>query len=146
MAKIDLFQASLSCTSLLKSRCKFCGSRPTFYYYSLKTPSYYDIDDSKAIQARIQKFIKEIIEFWYMIESPSSFRSIQSFSHDIYYNKYDPRSHKTYGYHPKVSNTIDHLSCDCGKTTWAFNQTSGAKNPIIKQKRIKPEYKKKIIY
>lgn len=145
-SKKKKIKINLSCTALIKSRCKYCKSVPMYYYYMMKQISFPDVNDANEIQSWLREQIKNMSTVFFPMESPRNFLTLRSFSQKTSYKKYDPRIHKNYGYDATQSNVVDRITCSCGQTSWAFNQTNARTNPSIKQRKLKVGYNTQIIY
>jgi hypothetical protein len=145
--KIEIIHINISSTFLIKNRCKACGKHPSDYYYIRKCRVYKDIDElnyySKSFKKRIGRFILD----WYLDSDPKFFCDIKDFSFCIRDKSYLPRLHNTRG---EPSNNKDHviemLGCECGKTTWAFNNKSIKNSPEIINRKGRYGYPRKFEY
>lgn len=141
-----LVKVPLSCTSLIKSRCKYCKSVPIYTFIKVNCIPFKDFYNNKQSYSMYRKHINNFICYDYKHTSPSLYNKINIFSYNFLFNRINIRHNKNYGWNMNYSNIIDNLTCSCGKTVWLFNKTNGLSNEFISQKRLKDNYQKVVIY
>lgn len=139
MSNLRHIKVNLSNTFSLKSRCKYCGSTPEWYYYTRTSQAFEDNKVFQFISEWIKSNYKRMCQDYYLIEYPRSYNRIGNFAHLVDYKAYNPNFHKNCKYHNKSNDTdlytVDHLSCHCGKTNWAFSTTASKNKLEIKQRK-----------
>ena len=141
MIKNNLIKISMSSLFPLKNRCKFCMSMPKYYYSIRPSGVFQDHEIIQFINNWIVSNIKRMCHDFYLTEMPKNFPNNRSFGHVVDYKGFNPRLHRS---SKNCNNTIiDHLSCECGKTSWAFNQTGSKNKPEISQRKARITYSTK---
>lgn len=137
MNKNGFVKVNLSSTFPFKNRCKYCASQPKHYYYTRTASAFQDHEVIKFINMWISSNHKRMCEDYYLTEMPKHFNTAGSFAHLVDYKGYNPRFHKNHKDHNAhaLASTTDHLACNCGRTNWAFNETSAKNRPEIKQRK-----------
>lgn len=139
MSKKRYIKVSLSTPFPLKNRCKYCSSTPEYYYYTRNSASFQDHEVSQFINMWIVSNHKRMCQDFYLTEMPKSFNKTGFFAHLVDYKSFNPRFHKNgkddkRSYNPDLT-TIDHVSCHCGKTSWAFNATASKGKREVSQRK-----------
>jgi hypothetical protein len=107
---------NLSFTSLVKSKCKFCGGSPYIYF------CYYDLQPTKYFYFRNyprKKKIKRTSLLWW--GNPSNLTSISFLNFSLGDNQhFDSRlENRRFNSFSKI-HYIESLSCSCLRTQWFF--------------------------
>jgi len=146
--KPEKFKVNLSSTFPLKNRCKYCATTPKYYYLTRTSSTWQDYEVVLFINMWIANNHKRMCQNYYLIEMPKDYTTISSFDHSIDYKGYNPRFHKNHKNHNLYanSNTIDYLSCQCGRTRWAFNETMSKNRPEISQRKARFTFKAKFSF
>jgi hypothetical protein len=120
---------NLSNNFLIRSVCKYCGSFALFY--SSFFPAQYYKDPNSYIKKFdwIRKNDK-ITNNDYVGDDPSQFNRISSLSYSLPYRKYNPKIHRVKGL-SKITDQLECLFCECGKTYWIFCSKSIINRPEI---------------
>jgi hypothetical protein len=139
---------SLSDTFPLKNRCKYCSSIPAWYYHTRISSSFQDHEIAQFINMWLTGSHKRMCQDFYLTEMPKSFTNTNNFAHAVDYKGFNPRFHKNSKYHnyDHSGTVVDHLSCSCGKTNWAFNETRAKNKPEIKQRKARITCPNKYVY
>ena len=123
---------SVSSLFPLKNRCKFCMSTPLYYYNSSASLAFTDHVNNKFITKLLNNNCKRMCKDYYLTIMPKKFTNISYFNHSIF-KAFNPRYHKSNK--KSLFGLIDHLSCECGKTNWLFNESFAENSPEIKQRK-----------
>lgn len=85
---------------------------------------------------------------YYLTEKPRNYNTSRHFSHAVDYKGYSPKYHKNHKNHNlhAMANSIDHLSCECGLTDWAFNETVSKSRPEVSQRKARFVFQTKYTY
>jgi hypothetical protein len=129
-------------TPFVGRKCKHCGEGPTWYWYT-RNPTMWVNPRKEMDQFDVYKrFAKFNLDF-YLEEEPKYFTRTSAFTYD-HHHSYRPRLHRTRGTNP-VFDRVEYLSCNCGKTSWAFNQRSGNMKPERKHRRARHNFPNEFI-
>lgn len=135
----------ISSSFMSRARCKYCKGKPVAYFGMYKPNSWGDVTGYREFTG--DKFwIQRFCPSWYKHYQPREFDDIYEFSFRLQYKNYCPLLHRTRG--AEVSsrnNIIDCLSCECGKTVWAFNQESTRRRPEITNRKGRYDYPQKFV-
>jgi hypothetical protein len=147
MYKPEIIRVNISSTFICRSKCLECGEGPSEYFH-IRSPSLSkDVSLDIKFSAHFRDFIKRMSNDWYLEGDPKYFRDIKEFSFILEDKQYRPTLHRTRGSDIKLrDNVIEIAICDCGATTWAFNQKSTKKRPEITNRKGKYFYPKKFEY
>lgn len=142
MNKKEFVKVNLSTPFPLRGKCKYCKGEPKHYYLARTSSAFKDFETIQFINAWIASNHKRMCQDYYLGSMPKDFTKASNFGHSLDYKGYNPRFHKNHKDHNShsMSNTIDHLSCDCGKTSWAFNETVAKNRPEVRQRKARNVY------
>lgn len=103
--------------------CKWCNGGPTEYYFTRNPQVYknhrFTLDQFKYIQTNV----KRLCEDYYLGGDPAKTTNLSDFKFSSSFKGFNPKVHRTRGYNPR-SNVTEILTCECGRTSWAFNYKS----------------------
>jgi len=133
---MDSVKVSLSSTFISRAKCKWCCTPPTFYYFARNPTMWFDPRKITNKLEQVKKRVKNIgwITNPIIIDDPTYKVSNSSLSHHPNYKGYRPRLHRTRGSNA-IIDSIEYLSCDCGKTYWAFSVFGSKKRPEITNRK-----------
>ena len=143
--KLEVIRINVSTTFLIRSRCKGCGSSPQFYYIIRNKRPWFDPNKVIKDTVKFKSLYKRICHDHYMILPTRYFNSLQSFSHQVSYKGFNPKLHLSRG-KSFINNVTEFLMCECGDTSWAFNQKSVQHTPEVENRKAKYKYPKKFEY
>lgn len=148
MNKKDFIKVNLSSTFPLKSRCKYCSSDPKHYYLARTISAFQDHEVIIYINMWIASNHKRMCKDYYLAEMPRNYNVISNFGHSVDYKGYSPRYHRNSKYHNLHANLnmIDYVTCRCGKTRWAFNDTVARYKRETIQRKSRVLFKTKYLY
>ena len=137
---------SLSSSFMARARCKFCTKPPSAYYACFKPNLWADATTYRRFSPRSTRWIRRMTSSWYKEFAPKEFHDIYEFTFRMDYKSYRPLLHRAVG--ADVSgrdNVIDCVSCECGRTIWAFNQTSNQKRLEVISRKGKYTYPQRFV-
>lgn len=144
MHKPEITKINLSTTFPARARCKYCTEVPTLHY-SIREPFLW-FDPNRVIRSAwieyIRKYLSKFVNDFYIIEEPKNIKTSTIFSYKPD-NKYDPKIHKNKGV-MSVDNRVEFLTCECGKSVWAFTDKSVVNRPEIVNRKARSTFTKKI--
>lgn len=144
--KSEIVRVNLSETFMVRSRCKLCGKLPSMYYYFKNPILFDDVNEVKYLFGFIRKYISRMCDDFYLIESPSSFIHMSFFGFKLNFKGYNPKLHKTrtpWIRYKQDLEITEFLTCECGKTSWAFSDKTVKLRPEIILKRARYKYPKR---
>lgn len=133
-----VIQLGLSC-HLVFGKCRHCGGGPDFYYDVRAPIRWYD---PRRIHGEYAKYFKRLKRFcydYYLRNNPSEYFGIAAFTHTPRGTKYNPRIHKNRGVDP-VNGSLEFLTCECGRSEWAFNEKAAKTRPEIRERKARYKY------
>src|SRR6185295_5165483 len=125
--KQEFIKVRLSTPFLVRTKCKYCGSSPSFYWYTRNPAMWFSPRKEIEYLDLFKGLFKRFNFDFYLIEEPKYFTKTSAFNYAPL-NSYRPRLHRTRGTNPVFDKT-EYLSCDCGRATWAFAQKSNDQRP-----------------
>jgi len=140
----DVHTINISSSFLARSRCKSCGKGPK-YYFSVNKPYLYFLVNQRIFTSKaIRKWITNLVTNWYLSLQPKQFKNMKNFKIALNDKHFTPTLHRTRGSDVKDrDNIIDMISCDCGETTWAYNEKSVKNRPEITNRKGKYSFPQK---
>jgi hypothetical protein len=144
--KSEIVRVNLSETFMVRSRCKSCGELPSMYYYFKNPVLFDDVNEVRHIFGFIKKYISRMCDDFYLIENPSSFKHMSYFGFRLNFKGYNPKLHKTrtpWVQYKQELEITEFLTCECGKTSWAFSDKTIKLRPEIIFKKARYKYPKK---
>lgn len=132
-------QLKASSTFLIRTRCKFCASPPSYYYCYPKGLPYKDHDKMKKHTAEDKNYIvfnKEIFNDYYFYSGNFTNYQLKAnnyLPHDNF-NIASHRKNKLIGAAP-WKNKEECLVCKCGKTFWDFDDLFKSQYPEVVNRR-----------
>jgi hypothetical protein len=120
----------LSTPFLLKSKCRNCGTSGLYYYIIRNGAFFISPEGSKLISEIYQRFTKRMCSDYYLMDSPSKYRSNSFFNYSKSHKGYNPKIYKNLNVKSN-NNNVEIFSCECGKTQWAFGNTNDDNRPEI---------------
>jgi hypothetical protein len=140
--KVQSMGVSLSSTFTIKNVCAECGEFP-HSHYSAYLPNYWmDPRSSQMIFDWYKKFIKRMNSDWYKSHKPRHFFNMRNFNFSWMEKSYTPALHQ-HADIDQMMNVVDYLICPCGKSVWAFAQTSSQNRPEIRNRKARYSYPRK---
>ncbi len=127
--KEDIVKIKLSSSFMARTRCKYCGSYPS-YYYRFGTDKLY-----KNPRTYINWFFwytkhqDRLCDDFYLIDDPKEYTITSYFDYPVKIKSYNPSIHHKSGLQKRIISEC--LTCDCGKSYWVFNQKSVANREEI---------------
>lgn len=144
--KSEIVGVNLSETFMVRSRCKSCGELPSMYYY-FKNPIFFeDVHEIRYMFDFLKKYINRMCADFYLIESPTDFVHMSNFCFRLQTKGYNPKIHKTHSFlhnYKSICEITEFLTCECGKTSWAFSDKTAKFRPEIILKKSRYKYPKK---
>lgn len=137
-AKNEIVRVRLSSPFMVRATCKYCGGSPFIYYY-IRNPSTW-LSARKNVNQ--MDFLKNLIYHLMVIHKfaePKDYNCISHLSFGVGYTQYRPRLHRTKG-SSGTFDIVEFLTCNCMKTTWAFNQKSTKNRPEITNRKARFTY------
>jgi hypothetical protein len=119
-------KVNLSYTFMIKNICKYCMGSPSFYYFTRGKKSY---ESPTQCRTNFNSSYMNIRDIYYEMIEPKVCRNNDYFKFSLDMG-YCARIHKNLGAN-KYGGFIDHATCKCGKTHWAFPQSLSLKRPDI---------------
>jgi hypothetical protein len=140
--KPQVIKINISSTFVIKNKCLECDKRPAAYYRRVMLPYGRTPRDDEWLIEFYQKHMRRMTRSWYLNRDPKTLTSLKEFSFTLNGKSFKPGSHHKLdtGYTNRIT---DYLVCPCGKTMWAFNQTSGEDRPEIKNRKGRYSYPRK---
>lgn len=137
---------SLSSSFMAKARCKFCTKPPSQYFGMFKTHVWLDASAYRKFTPRNWRWIRRMCSSWYKDYEPRDFEDVFDFTFRFDYKNYRVILHRARGalVNPN-DNVIDCVTCECGRTVWAFNQSSTKKRPEIVNRKGKYAYPQRMV-
>jgi hypothetical protein len=110
---------NLSCSFLERTRCKFCGELP-YFYYCLRSKTYskeafIPFNKMRWLTKRNYKINNDD----YIINEPRDFTNIAILSYSVPYMSYFVSPHRIKNIKSNYD-YIEYVACPCGKSRWAF--------------------------
>jgi hypothetical protein len=137
---------SLSSSFMAKARCKKCGGHPTVYYAMFRPGVWSDVVGYRKFSPRSRRWVRRMCSSWYKEYSPKEFHDVFEFTFRLDYKNYNPLLHRTRGSDViGRDNIIECLSCECGQTSWAFNQESVKRRLEIVNRKGKYAYPQRFV-
>lgn len=150
MFKIEFASINISSTSIIRSFCKKCGSPPVFLMKIRNNLLWKNPGDFITLSDYYKKYNTRMCSDYY---TSARYFSMTDISHTIDYNAYNPKLHSTLrSYMPKNNNIADRnniaeiMMCECGGTSWHYNQKSVKNRPEIANRKGKYSYPSKFEY
>lgn len=136
-SRVSIVKVALSTPILARTRCPFCNSLPNAYYVLSNGPL--EISPRKIINifARYKNDILTSFNSYNFVRyEPKYFVKMSDFSHKTFYKKFRPQLHSMlkFKYH-QFSNVNEYLSCDCGRSHWAFTFKSIVGRPDLAMRK-----------
>lgn len=138
--KVEKIKINISSSFMARCRCYTCGSAPTFYYTARKRFAWNNVRNYVNVSGRLRGYLKRMRSEYYLNDEPSNYRDIQEFSFLLNDKSYLPILHRVRGNPSDRNNLTEFLSCECGDTTWAFNQKSTLRRSEIKNRKGRYKY------
>lgn len=132
LTRREIININLSFPFMMKNRCKECSSLPCIYYY-IRNRSLF-LNPRKT--ARKYKRMCTDHYFWV---SPKDVDSLVDFSHTAIYKGYSPAIYRSRGNRRPI-NMTEYLMCECGATSWAFNDKSVRECPEVVNRKSRGKY------
>lgn len=120
--KQEFIKIRLSTPFVVRTKCKYCGGAPSFYWYTRNSTMWFNPRKEIEYLDCFKNLFSRFAFDFYLTEEPKYFTKINAFTYVV--NSYRPRLHRTRGTNP-VFDKVECLTCDCGRATWAFNQKAG---------------------
>lgn len=140
----DAHNINISSSFLARARCKSCGKGPSFYFSVQKPYMYFLVNQRLFTSKAIRGWIKNLISNWHLPLSPKYCHNMGGFKLSFDDKHFIPILHRTRGSGVMdKNNIIDMISCDCGETTWAYNEKSIKDRPEITQRKGRYSYPQK---
>lgn len=142
--KPEVTYIKLSKPCLVNKKCKHCGGPPVEYWYVRNPTMWFSPRKSLDHQATfVQKYWNRFNDDFYLEKEPKNFIGTSIFS-VFYDHSYRPRLHRSRGTNPTFD-TVEFLSCDCGKSNWCFSQKAVFHRPEIKHRQARYSFPQKFI-
>lgn len=146
--KLEKTGVNISNSFVKRVCCKHCGKRPKYYFFSLKPYAFKDIKDNLSWSKYIRAQISRMCGDWYLKGQPRHYKKTSYFEFPVD-KGYCPIAHRTVG-SPAPSSEMDNvnefLTCECGLTTWVFNEKSIKDRSEIRNRRGRYKYPQKFGY
>lgn len=137
---------SLSSSFMAKARCRYCGERPTHYFGMYKQNYWDDVSHYRSFTPRNWRWVRRMCSSWYKGYEPKEFNSVFDFTFRLDYKNYRVTLHRARGVDISMrDNIIDCVTCECGRTVWAFNQSSTKKRPEVANRKGKYAYPQRFV-
>lgn len=130
--KPEFIKIRLSTPFLVRTKCKYCGSAPSFYWYNRNPTMWFSPRKEVEYFDLFKNLFPKFNFDFYLAEEPKYFTRMSTFTYQA--GSYRPRLHRTRGTNPVFDRT-EYLSCDCGRATWAFSQKSADQRLEKKHRR-----------
>ena len=147
--KSEIVKINLSETFMVRSRCKLCGDFPSIYYYVKNPLLWSDPHKVKEIFSFIKKYVHRMCSDFYLMENPSNFYYVGYFGFKVSFKGYNPKLHHTrtpWSYYKQETEITEFLTCECGRTAWAFSDKTVKFRPEIIFKRARYKYPNKFVF
>ncbi len=131
--KQEFIKVRLSTPFLVRTKCKYCGGAPSFYWYTRNSTMWFNPRKEVEYLDAFKRLFRRFNFDFYLFEEPKYFTKTTAFNYTPL-NSYRPRLHRTRGTNPVFDKT-EYLSCDCGRATWAFAQKAGDQRLEKKHRR-----------
>ena len=144
--KKEIVKINLSETFMVRSKCKYCAEQPSIYYYVKNPLLWQDPSRIKEIFAFIKKYVHRMCSDFYLMEDPSSFYHISFFGFKTSFSGYNPKLHKTrtpWAFYKQETEITEFLTCECGRTSWAFTDKTAKYRPEIVLRKARYRYPQK---
>lgn len=134
--KIEKTKINISSSFLARSKCVECRSYPLYYFIMYRSYGRKNARLSSETFHSLKKFIHRMNEDYYLSYQPRHFTSLSSFSFKLALKSYNPILYKSRGLPVDMDNCVtEFLTCDCGKSVWAFDMKySQNKTEVINRK------------
>lgn len=139
--KSNFIKVNVSSSFVNRARCLYCGKIPTLYFYLKNKPSLHDITSHKFVTKHIVSYIDRLCSDFYLIEAPSNFISITYFSFQSNFNNFNVKQHRTRS--SNYQELLENVTCECGRTEWAFHQKDAKYNSVLLHKKSRIYYPNK---
>jgi hypothetical protein len=120
--KQELIKVRVSTPFMVRTKCKYCGGAPSFYWYTRNPTVWFNPRKEIEYYDLFKNLFRRFSFDFYLAEEPKYFTKMGTFKYAV--NSYRPRLHRARGTNP-VFDKVEYLSCDCGRATWAFAQKAG---------------------
>lgn len=141
-SKNDIIRIRLSSPFMVRAACKYCSGGPLIYYYIRNSTNWFDPRKAIGQLAFLRNLARQITTA-HIFSEPKDYNVISYFSLGVGYTQYRPKLHRTRG-SSFTLDIVEFLTCDCMKTTWAFNQKSIQNRPEISNRKSRFNFPKKI--
>lgn len=139
----EIVRINLSESFLVRSKCLYCDSIPDFYYLIDGKAMWFS--PRKINNSLLSKIAKRLCSDHYLDNPPKWYHNMTDFKFSLSYTTYRPRLHRTRGSLP-VQDCVEYLTCNCGKTVWAFSNKAIRYRPELVQRRSRHVHAPKFIY
>ncbi len=136
---------SLSSTFVMRARCRYCKSKPMYYFWSKTRTLYISFDKPRKMFENIIKLHKDLYSNYYLVADPSNFNKMSDFSYVHPFMKHSVRLHKNKGMQA-ARDYSEYVSCSCGRTIWAFYENFANTRPDIIHRKSVYKYPQKFEY
>ncbi len=144
--KLEKKGVNISNSFVKRVCCKHCGKRPTYYFFSLKPYMFEDVQDNLDFSKYCKDHTKRMCYDWFLKNHPRLYKKASYFSFPANQG-YCPAFHRTVGsLTEEMENVNEFLTCECGLTTWVFNEKSIRGRQEIKNRRGRYNYPQKFGY
>lgn len=144
-SKLEIIKIKLSSTFVCKANCKYCGNKPQYYSYVRDKFLFKDQGYTKSIYLDVVKSIQRLSSDWIYYGDPGIYTRMSDLTFKPNQTKYNPRTHSSHKNNPMYS-ILEFLSCECGKTSWCFNQKASVKKMEISNRKSKNFHKNTFTY
>lgn len=146
MYKPEIIRINISMSFMARTRCKFCGGMPDYYYARVKPYNFETVQFYKRYTLRNKRWIRRMCNSWYKDYQPRMFDDTYEFSFRLDCLQFRPAINRTRGSEMlERDNAIECLGCECGRSIWAFNQKSVKKRPEITNRKGRYSYPQKFV-
>lgn len=125
-------EVNASSSFIRRTKCKYCVSGPSYYFYVRNKENFVNLKLYLNMQALQKKRMKRV-NLSYSDHHMSNIKTATSFQHPVNYKGFRVKSHRKRHYN--LSETIEILTCKCGKTCWAFSENTTYNIPEVSNKR-----------
>lgn len=134
-------EVNYSSSFLKRTKCKFCLSGPSNYFYIRDIDN---LSDLSVYLKHVRNFINlkmKKINYSYDSSYMSSVKSVTSYQHSVNYKGIKVKSHRKKNY--LLHEYIEVLVCKCSQTCWTFNEQTSSNIPESSNRRSR--YKTNIV-
>jgi hypothetical protein len=143
--KSEIVKVNLSETFMVRSRCTSCGELPSMYYYFKNPILFDDVNEIRYLFTFIRKYVNRMCNDFYLIDRPGDFIRMGFFGFRLNFKGYNPKLHRTrtpWARYKQDLEITEFLTCECGKTSWAFSDKTVKLRPEIILKKARYKYPK----